>query len=462
MKKGYDNINKSKKIKKNTSTSSSSSKKLPRPRKTQKLHYIVVLHGTEILKESYTIPYHKNKKVNMNLYVKSGELMASFIETDMKAICSKSKKVPVVVNKLKSGDVMRNITFSGDDNLNTGLYLCVNKKKGFTKLKSFHTGSHYNLSDIIRIIFHYSSSRYVNMNIEISMINCRTYKERNTDIGVKIGEIQKIDPDVELAEMFSKIDLSKKEEEKLKIWNFTEEDLFNFLPVECGIEKQQQHGCALQTLVFLGELKDRDKVREEVIYASTYKTSTVHRIYEVLYDNAVKEKNKKITIVTKRFELFDDNYNNVKLQHLKNICKELKNNQATLIKLNRKTDIIAHVICLIKYNDECLIIDPQQQKNYNMEKFKSFLMRHKNTNFFGSFDVIYEKVRSKRLRSKSNITNKLKKSSSKSSSSSYSKRKTKKVRMSVSPKKEEESDSGKMDIVNSPPKNNDDEMDLDI
>jgi hypothetical protein len=69
------------------------------------------------------------------------------------------------------------------------------------------------------------------------------------------------------------------------------------------------------------------------------------------------------------------------------ICNSLKNYEATLIKLNRAKSNVSHVVCLLKKDNICRFVDPQQVLEYQIEDFTDFAMSMN----VSSFSVLFEK-----------------------------------------------------------------------
>jgi hypothetical protein len=320
-----------------------------------------------------------------------------------------------------------------------GLYLCYDNKIIF--IHPLSNIKHYRLDEVISFIKNHAYNIDKDANIEVSMITCRSYINYSPTLlekkKKKYKVLQTLNPDVELAEMFSNISLNKEKKDvyNLKVWDFEDRDVFDIHPAECIVEgkpvdKREQYGCAIQTLVYLGELKDRNRAMREVSKATQHKTSTINKMYDILYENTMKQDKRKKLYLTQTFEFFDDHYNIISMSHIKNFCNKLKNNQGTLIKINRKNSELSHVVALVKYENICYIIDPQQVKKYTIKEFENFINKHKYTNYFGSFDVIFENAsREKRLIS--------------SSSSSSKNRKTKKARANTRKTKTKQHKKGK-------------------
>ena len=378
---------------KSSSASSASSLKIKKPSSKiiTYVNYIFLAHGAEICNQELVIPKdNEGNKIFIQYYTNKYEALYASGE-DVNKICNNEKVVSPSYTR-KSGNTVNNILFTGDVKLSTGLAICHDGI--FTNINPLRDGGSIYLNELLDYIINlhtdllkiYTDKIY---KIKISLLSCRLCSTINEKGELKSLQknyknyfIEPIDPDVKLANEFNKIELT--EGYALKKWKITDSI---FEPVECGgIEKSKQFGCSLQTLVYLGELNRNDEnIKKEILEATIYKNPTVNRIFQILNDPRLFFKN---------YNLFNKDYQDVTLNILNDLCKELDKNEATLIKLNRIFHNISHVVTLIKKeNNVCYIFDPQQTITYSYIDFKNFLFNQKNNNnIFGSFDVIYQKI----------------------------------------------------------------------
>ena len=353
--------------------------------KSSKIHYIVALHGSTLLNK-VIIPKYKNVPFKIKLYVQKGNILFfNDMEKEAGNICNNNEQVSVPKEIITSGDEVNDMNLGNDIPNKFGIYVC--QYNTIIKYIPFSIES-TNLLGLINIIFDLNNKQNNSNPFKMSLLSCRGYE--TTGVKEQHNEfIEKINPNIELASMMKEVNLFY----SLKKWKFTEEQYGTFKPIECGIEKSKQYGCALQTLLFLGEIKRTKELQDEIFEASKNKKTTAHKItsilnnsYNNLYDSMLDEnyiyKTFPASVVnTEKYGKFFIS------KEILLICKNLKNYEATLIKLNRYNSNVSHVICLLKKDNLCRFIDPQQLNEYSIEDFADFSYNFK----LQSFSVLFEK-----------------------------------------------------------------------
>jgi len=362
--------------------------------KSSQIHYIVALHGSTLLNKKVIIPKYNNLPFKIKLYVQKGNILFfRDMEKEAENICNNNEQVSVPKEIMKSDDMVDDMYFENDIPNKFGIYVCY--YNSIIKYIPFNI-ENANLLGLISIIFDMNNKANNGRPFKMSLLSCRGYESTGVNnTGAKeLKEqhnefIEKINPNIELANMMKEVNLFY----SLKKWKFTEEQYGTFKPLECGIEKSKQYGCALQTLLFLGELKRTKELQDEIFEASKNKKTTAHKItsilnnsYKSLYDSMLDEnyiyKTFPVEIVdTEKYGKFFVS------KEILLICKNLKNYEATLIKLNRYNSNVSHVICLLKKDNLCRFIDPQQLNEYSIEDFADFSYNFK----LQSFSVLFEK-----------------------------------------------------------------------
>jgi len=395
----YKSFNRRNKKRINTKKNLSSSKSLGSPNITSnngitnninlqsgKVHYIVAVHGNTRLDKKVIIPKYNNTPFSIKLYIQKGNILVyEDMEKEAGNICNNNEKVSVFKEILKSGDEVEDMDLENDIPNKFGVYVCQNDSIIKYIPLNFEIT---NLLGLISVIFDINNKENNSRSFKMSLLSCRGYetkekKEQHYEF------IEKIDPNVELSTSLKDMNLFK----SLKKWKFTEDQYVKFKPVECSIDKSKQYGCALQTLLFLGEIEETKELKDEIFNVSKNRKPTAQRIttilnnkYNSLYDTMLDENYTYKTFPVSLGET-RQGYRYFISDGIRLICNSLKNYEATLIKLNRAKSNVSHVVCLLKKNNICRFVDPQQVLEYQIEDFTDFAMSMN----VSSFSVLFEK-----------------------------------------------------------------------
>ena len=358
----------------------------------KKIHYIVLLHG-EQQRDIVKIPLYNDKNsIQIIQYIEEGQKLI-LNPSELTNICNPQNDVIKPTKIILSGNDVKNIMFQHRNEKGLGVYVCQENK--ISSFYDFKIHDNFDLVFLITSIYGLNNTINGTPEFKISLLNCRGFESEEN----LYSTIEKINPDI----LLNNFNFNY----SIKIWDFDDNDYFTFKPIDCEVPKQQQRGCALQTLFFLKEISKTPQLEKEILDASVNEKQTVGKIIPILNNNLKNlysnQYSNQITYLYNKtgsqpnfmfkelgvnFEVSNFGSTQIKVllsRDIENICKKLKNNQATLIKMNREGG--SHVICFIKRQGKCTFIDPQQIKEYSVEEFTNFADRFKLT----SIEVLLEK-----------------------------------------------------------------------